>query len=94
MPFALLHLLHCLLSKSPSVAGAAYAEIRALAAAKAIKLQAFFSQYKKPICQVKRVCGLESACLWVLCVYLGNGAQGQNCVLLKVKSHTTRKKLF
>ncbi|KAF4801806.1 hypothetical protein TURU_031252 [Turdus rufiventris] len=51
VPFALLHLLHCLLSKSPSVAGAAYTEIRALAAAKAVKLQAFFSQYKKPICQ-------------------------------------------
>uniref|UniRef100_A0ACB8FBF9 Uncharacterized protein n=1 Tax=Sphaerodactylus townsendi TaxID=933632 RepID=A0ACB8FBF9_9SAUR len=51
VPFALLHLLHCLLSKSPSVAGAAYTEIRALAAAKSIKLQAFFSQYKKSICQ-------------------------------------------
>ncbi|XP_015132446.2 serine/threonine-protein kinase ATR [Gallus gallus] len=51
VPFALLHLLHCLLSKSASVAGAAYTEIRSLAAAKSIKLQAFFSQYKKPICQ-------------------------------------------
>ncbi|XP_032621521.1 serine/threonine-protein kinase ATR isoform X5 [Chelonoidis abingdonii] len=51
VPFALLHLLHCLLSKSASVAGAAYTEIRALAAAKSIKLQALFSQYKKPICQ-------------------------------------------
>ncbi|XP_028587032.2 serine/threonine-protein kinase ATR isoform X1 [Podarcis muralis] len=51
VPFALLHLLHCLLSKSASVAGAAYTEIRALAATKSIKLQAFFSQYKKPICQ-------------------------------------------
>ncbi|XP_054839454.1 serine/threonine-protein kinase ATR [Eublepharis macularius] len=51
VPFALLHLLHCLLSKSPSVAGAAYTEIRALAAAKSIKLQAFFGQYKKSICQ-------------------------------------------
>ncbi|XP_010184252.1 PREDICTED: serine/threonine-protein kinase ATR-like, partial [Mesitornis unicolor] len=51
VPFALLHLLHCLLSKSASVAGAAYTEIRSLAAAKGIKLQAFFSQYKKPICQ-------------------------------------------
>uniref|UniRef100_A0A8D0H0F7 Uncharacterized protein n=1 Tax=Sphenodon punctatus TaxID=8508 RepID=A0A8D0H0F7_SPHPU len=48
VPFSLLHLLHCLLSKSASVAGAAYTEIRALAAAKSIKLQAFFSQYKKP----------------------------------------------
>ncbi|NXP51660.1 ATR kinase, partial [Heliornis fulica] len=51
VPFALLHLLHCLLSKSASVAGAAYTEIRSLAAAKSIKLQGFFSQYKKPICQ-------------------------------------------
>ncbi|XP_058044288.1 serine/threonine-protein kinase ATR isoform X2 [Ahaetulla prasina] len=49
--FALLHLLHCLLSKSASVAGSAYTEIRMLASAKAVKLQAFFSQYKKPICQ-------------------------------------------
>lgn len=61
------------------MAGAAYTEIRALAAAKAIKLQAFFSQYKKPICQVKRVAGLESACIWVLCVYIENGIKGQNC---------------
>lgn len=53
VPFALLHLLHCLLSRSASVAGAAYTEIRSLAVAKSIKLQAFFSQYKKPICQVK-----------------------------------------
>ncbi|NXT77280.1 ATR kinase, partial [Zapornia atra] len=51
VPFALLHLLHCLLSKSASVAGAAYTEIRSLAAAKSVKLQGFFSQYKKPICQ-------------------------------------------
>ncbi|XP_072852125.2 serine/threonine-protein kinase ATR [Pogona vitticeps] len=51
VPFALLHLLHCLLSKSPSVAGAAYTEIRTLAAANSVKLQVFFSQYKKPICQ-------------------------------------------
>ncbi|KAM9030987.1 serine/threonine-protein kinase ATR isoform X1 [Sarcophilus harrisii] len=51
VPFALLHLLHCLLSKSPSISGAAYTEIRALAAAKCVKLQTFFSQYKKPICQ-------------------------------------------
>ncbi|XP_060241479.1 serine/threonine-protein kinase ATR [Meriones unguiculatus] len=49
--FALLHLLHCLLSKSASVSGAAYTEIRALVAAKSVKLQNFFSQYKKPICQ-------------------------------------------
>lgn len=53
IPFALLHLLHCLLSKSASVSGAAYTEIRALVAAKSVKLQNFFSQYKKPICQVK-----------------------------------------
>ncbi|XP_031199912.1 serine/threonine-protein kinase ATR [Mastomys coucha] len=51
IPFALLHLLHCLLSKSASVSGAAYTEIRALVAAKSVKLQNFFSQYKKPICQ-------------------------------------------
>uniref|UniRef100_A0A8C5MNU7 Serine/threonine-protein kinase ATR n=1 Tax=Leptobrachium leishanense TaxID=445787 RepID=A0A8C5MNU7_9ANUR len=51
VPFALLHLLHCLLSKSTSVAGASYTEIRSLAAAKSIRLQDFFSQYKKPICQ-------------------------------------------
>ncbi|KAG8511432.1 Serine/threonine-protein kinase ATR, partial [Galemys pyrenaicus] len=51
VPFALLHLLHCLLSKSASVSGAAYTEIRAMVAAKSVKLQNFFSQYKKPICQ-------------------------------------------
>ncbi|KAM8952244.1 serine/threonine-protein kinase ATR isoform 2-T2 [Pelodytes ibericus] len=51
VPFALLHLLHCLLSKSTSVAGASYTEIRSLAAAKSLRLQDFFSQYKKPICQ-------------------------------------------
>ncbi|XP_023568719.1 serine/threonine-protein kinase ATR [Octodon degus] len=51
VPFALLHLLHCLLSKSASVSGAAYTEIRALVAAKSVKPQNFFSQYKKPICQ-------------------------------------------
>ncbi|KAM4694360.1 serine/threonine-protein kinase ATR [Discoglossus pictus] len=51
VPFALLHLLHCLLSKSPSVAGASYTEIRTLASAKSMRLQDFFSQYKKPICQ-------------------------------------------
>lgn len=53
VPFALLHLLHCLLSKSASVAGAAYTEIRTLAAANSVKLQVLFSQYKKPICQVR-----------------------------------------
>ncbi|XP_060690494.1 serine/threonine-protein kinase ATR [Hemiscyllium ocellatum] len=51
VPLALLHLCHCLLSKFTFVAGAAYTEIRALAASKGMKLQAFFSQYKKPICQ-------------------------------------------
>ncbi|XP_075058037.1 serine/threonine-protein kinase ATR [Mixophyes fleayi] len=51
VPFALLHLLHCLLSKSTSVAGASYTEIRSLAVAKSIRLQDFFSQYKKPICK-------------------------------------------
>ncbi|OCT80913.1 hypothetical protein XELAEV_18027725mg [Xenopus laevis] len=51
VPFALLHLLHCLLSKSPCVAGASYTEIRSLAAAKSTSLHIFFSQYKKPICQ-------------------------------------------
>lgn len=59
VPFALLHLLHCLLSKSASVSGAAYTEIRALAAAKSVKLQNFFSQYKKPICQVRVSIGLD-----------------------------------
>ncbi|CAI9576125.1 unnamed protein product, partial [Staurois parvus] len=52
VPFALLHLLHCLLSKSPSVAGASYTEIRSLAAAKLVRLQDFFSQYKKPVCKL------------------------------------------
>ncbi|KAM8770022.1 serine/threonine-protein kinase ATR [Rhynchonycteris naso] len=51
VPFALLHLLHCLLSKSAVVSGAAYTEIRALVAARSAKLQSFFSQYKKPVCQ-------------------------------------------
>ncbi|XP_040283994.1 serine/threonine-protein kinase ATR isoform X1 [Bufo bufo] len=51
VPFALLHLLHCLLSKSTSVAGASYTEIRSLAAAKSMRVQEFFSQYKKPICK-------------------------------------------
>ncbi|XP_043927908.1 serine/threonine-protein kinase ATR [Protopterus annectens] len=51
VPFALLHLLHCLLSKSTCVAGAAHTEIRLLAAAKGVKVQMFFSQHKKPICQ-------------------------------------------
>ena len=59
VPFALLHLLHCLLSKSASVSGAAYTEIRALVAAKSVKLQNFFSQYKKPICQVRVNMGFD-----------------------------------
>ncbi|KAJ8409535.1 hypothetical protein AAFF_G00229360 [Aldrovandia affinis] len=49
--FALLRLLHCLLSKSAQVSVAAYSEIRALASARALKLQSFFSQYKNPVCQ-------------------------------------------
>ncbi|KAF3827192.1 hypothetical protein GH733_002678 [Mirounga leonina] len=39
------------IKESASVSGAAYTEIRALVAAKSVKLQNFFSQYKKPICQ-------------------------------------------
>lgn len=50
--FSLLRLLHCLLSKSSSVSVSAYAQIRAMAAAKGLKLQTLFSQYKNPICQV------------------------------------------
>ncbi|XP_068435941.1 serine/threonine-protein kinase ATR isoform X2 [Clinocottus analis] len=49
--FSLLRLLHCLLSRSSPVSVAAYAQIRALAAAKRLKLQTLFSQYKNPICQ-------------------------------------------
>uniref|UniRef100_M4A4B4 Serine/threonine-protein kinase ATR n=1 Tax=Xiphophorus maculatus TaxID=8083 RepID=M4A4B4_XIPMA len=49
--FSLLRLLHCLLSKSSTVSIAAYTQIRALAAAKDLKLQTLFSQYKNPICQ-------------------------------------------
>ncbi|KAJ8270327.1 hypothetical protein GJAV_G00113060 [Gymnothorax javanicus] len=49
--FALLRLLHCLLSKSAQVSVAAYSEIRALASSRELKLQSFFSQYKNPICQ-------------------------------------------
>ncbi|XP_029973557.1 serine/threonine-protein kinase ATR [Salarias fasciatus] len=49
--FSLLHLLHCLLSKSSLVSVAAYTQIRALATAKGLKLQTLFSQYKNPICQ-------------------------------------------
>uniref|UniRef100_A0A3P9LDR2 Serine/threonine-protein kinase ATR n=1 Tax=Oryzias latipes TaxID=8090 RepID=A0A3P9LDR2_ORYLA len=49
--FSLLRLLHCLLSKSSSVTVDAYTQIRALAAAKGLKLQTLFSQYKNPICQ-------------------------------------------
>ncbi|XP_044022250.1 serine/threonine-protein kinase ATR [Siniperca chuatsi] len=49
--FSLLRLLHCLLSKSSPVSVAAYAQIRALATAKGLKLQTLFSQYKNPICQ-------------------------------------------
>lgn len=76
------------------MAGAAYTEIRALAAAKARKLQAFFSQYKKPICQVKRVNGLESACFGFFVCILKTELKVKIAVLLKVKSHRTRKELF
>lgn len=50
--FSLLRLLHCLLSKSSSVSVSAHTQIRTLAAAKGLKLQTLFSQYKNPICQV------------------------------------------
>ncbi|MBN3304026.1 ATR kinase, partial [Amia calva] len=49
--FALLHLLHCLLSKATLVSVMAYTEIRTLASSRGLKLQSFFSQYKNPICQ-------------------------------------------
>ncbi|KAJ8357162.1 hypothetical protein SKAU_G00199560 [Synaphobranchus kaupii] len=49
--FALLRLLHCLLSKSTQVSVAAYSEIRALASSRDLKVQSFFSQYKNPVCQ-------------------------------------------
>ncbi|TRY93692.1 hypothetical protein DNTS_029400 [Danionella cerebrum] len=49
--FALLRLLHCLLSKSNPVSVAAYTEIQALATCRDIKLQSFFNQYRNPICQ-------------------------------------------
>ncbi|XP_056112994.1 serine/threonine-protein kinase ATR isoform X2 [Rhinichthys klamathensis goyatoka] len=49
--FALLRLLHCLLSKSNPVSVAAYTEIQALATCRDLKLQSFFNQYRNPICQ-------------------------------------------
>uniref|UniRef100_A0A673FQJ6 Serine/threonine-protein kinase ATR n=1 Tax=Sinocyclocheilus rhinocerous TaxID=307959 RepID=A0A673FQJ6_9TELE len=49
--FALLRLLHCLLSKSNPVSVAAYTEIQALATCRHLKLQSFFNQYRNPICQ-------------------------------------------
>ncbi|XP_077417783.1 serine/threonine-protein kinase ATR isoform X2 [Vanacampus margaritifer] len=49
--FSLLHLLHCLLSKSSAVSVGAYTQIRALATTKGIELQTLFSQHKNPICQ-------------------------------------------
>uniref|UniRef100_A0A8C1FGI4 Serine/threonine-protein kinase ATR n=1 Tax=Cyprinus carpio carpio TaxID=630221 RepID=A0A8C1FGI4_CYPCA len=49
--FALLRLLHCLLSKSNPVSVAAYTEIQALATCRHFKLQSFFNQYRNPICQ-------------------------------------------
>ncbi|XP_049596564.1 serine/threonine-protein kinase ATR [Syngnathus scovelli] len=49
--FSLLHLLHCLLSKSSPVSVGAYTQIRLLATAKGIELQTLFNQHKNPICQ-------------------------------------------
>ncbi|XP_019728158.1 serine/threonine-protein kinase ATR isoform X2 [Hippocampus comes] len=49
--FSLLHLLHCLLSKSSPVSVGAYTQIRSLAASKGIELQTLFNQHKNPICQ-------------------------------------------
>nr|XP_015216835.1 PREDICTED: serine/threonine-protein kinase ATR isoform X1 [Lepisosteus oculatus] len=49
--FALLHLLHCLLSKSTLISLMAYTEIRALAASKGLKLKLFFRQYQNPVCK-------------------------------------------
>ncbi|XP_053315671.1 serine/threonine-protein kinase ATR [Spea bombifrons] len=77
VPFALLHLLHCLLSKSTSVSGASYTEIRSLAAAKSIRLQDFFSQYKKPICQFL-VESLHSSQRTFLCSTPGLSTEVQN----------------
>ncbi|XP_062843465.1 serine/threonine-protein kinase ATR [Trichomycterus rosablanca] len=49
--FSLLRLLHCLLSKSTQVSVVAHTEIQALATARNLKLQSFFSQYRNPVCQ-------------------------------------------
>ncbi|XP_042558922.1 serine/threonine-protein kinase ATR [Clupea harengus] len=49
--FALLHLLHFLLSKTTQVSMVAYTEIQALATSRGLKLQSFFNQYRKPVCQ-------------------------------------------
>ncbi|XP_072524827.1 serine/threonine-protein kinase ATR [Salminus brasiliensis] len=49
--FALLRLLHCLLSKSTQVSVVAHTEIQALATSRELKLQSFFNQYRNPVCQ-------------------------------------------
>ncbi|KAI4897685.1 hypothetical protein NFI96_015723 [Prochilodus magdalenae] len=49
--FALLRLLHCLLSKSTQVSVVAHTEIQALATSRGLKLQSFFNQYRNPVCQ-------------------------------------------
>uniref|UniRef100_A0AAY5EBA3 Serine/threonine-protein kinase ATR n=1 Tax=Electrophorus electricus TaxID=8005 RepID=A0AAY5EBA3_ELEEL len=49
--FALLRLLHCLLSRSTQVSVVAYTEIQALATSRGLKLQSFFNQYRNPVCQ-------------------------------------------
>uniref|UniRef100_A0AAY4APV8 Serine/threonine-protein kinase ATR n=1 Tax=Denticeps clupeoides TaxID=299321 RepID=A0AAY4APV8_9TELE len=49
--FALLRLLHCLLSKSTQVSVLAYTEIQALATSRGLTLQGFFNQYRNPVCQ-------------------------------------------
>uniref|UniRef100_A0A3B4CRJ6 Serine/threonine-protein kinase ATR n=1 Tax=Pygocentrus nattereri TaxID=42514 RepID=A0A3B4CRJ6_PYGNA len=49
--FALLRLLHWLLSKSTQVSVVAHTEIQALATSRELKLQSFFNQYRNPVCQ-------------------------------------------
>ncbi|XP_066508582.1 serine/threonine-protein kinase ATR-like [Hoplias malabaricus] len=49
--FSLLRLLHCLLSKSTPISVVAHTEIQALATSRDLKLQSFFNQYRKPVCQ-------------------------------------------
>lgn len=64
--FALLRLLHCLLSKSNPVSVAAYTEIQALATCRHFKLQSFFNQYRNPICQVSV---MMLSLFIMLCIY-------------------------